>query len=355
MVGVEWCAARAFQHPHASLGGDSETEVVERALYGDLSIFTGNAHPALAKAVCQYLEIELGQAEVFEFSNENIFVKINESVREKDVFVIQPTCSPVNKSIMELLIMLDALRRASAGRITAVIPYFAYGRTDKKDQPRVPITARLLADMIQVAGAHRVLTIDLHAGQVQGFFNIPVDELTAVGLLCEHLRRLELGELVVVSSDIGFAKRARNFAELLDAPLAIIEKRRTGNDGTSESLTLIGEVRGKTALVVDDEIDRASSLMGAVEVLQQEGARDIIACCIHAVLSGPAVDRIRQAPIRRLVTTDTIRLDPAKWLDKMDIVSVAPLLGEAISRIHTGTSVGEMFRTPAMQLKFISV
>jgi len=324
-------------------------------LYGDLSIFTGNAHPALAKAVCHYLEVEPGQAEVFEFSNENIFVKINESVREKDVFVIQPTCSPVSKSILELLIMLDALRRASAGRITAVIPYFAYGRTDKKDQPRVPITARLLADMIQAAGAHRVLTMDLHAGQVQGFFNIPVDELTAVGLLCDQLRRLELPDLVVVSSDIGFAKRARNFAELLDAPLAIIEKRRTGNDGTSESLTVIGDVEGKTALVVDDEVDRASSLMGAIEVLERQGAREVLGCCTHAVLSGPAVERLRNARLTRLLTTDTIRLDPPKWLDKVEVVSVAPLLGEAISRIHAGTSVGEMFRTPATQLRFVSI
>ncbi len=324
-------------------------------MYGDLSIFTGNAHPALARAVCHYLEVELGQAEVFEFSNENIFVKINESVREKDVFVIQPTCSPVSKSIMELLIMLDALRRASAGRITAVIPYFASGRTDKKDQPRVPITARLLADMIQAAGAHRVLTLDLHAGQVQGFFNIPVDELTAVGLLCEHVRRLELPDLVVVSSDIGFAKRARNFAELLDAPLAIVEKRRMGNDGTSESLSVIGEVYGKTALVVDDEIDRASSLMGAIEALQRQGVRDILACCVHAVLSGPAIGRLRSAPLGRLLTTDSIRLDPAKWIDKLEVVSIAPLLGEAINRIHAGTSVGEMFRTPATQLRFVSI
>ena len=324
-------------------------------MYGDLSIFTGNAHPALAKAVCHYLEVELGQAEVFEFSNENIFVKINESVREKDVFVIQPTCSPVSKSILELLIMLDALRRASAGRITAVIPYFAYGRTDKKDQPRVPITARLLADMIETAGAHRVLTMDLHAGQVQGFFNIPVDELTAVGLLCDHLRRYDLRDLVVVSSDIGFAKRARNFAELLDAPLAIIEKRRMGNDGHSESLSIIGDVRGKTALVVDDEVDRASSLMGAIEVLHRQGVREVLACCTHAVLSGPAVDRLRDAQVTRLLTTDTIRLDPGKWVDRVEVVSVAPLLGEAINRIHAGTSVGEMFRTPATQLRFVSI
>jgi ribose-phosphate pyrophosphokinase len=324
-------------------------------LYGDLSIFTGNAHPTLARAVCHYLEVEPGQAEVFEFSNENIFVKINESVREKDVFVIQPTCSPVNKSIMELLIMLDALRRASAGRVTAVIPYFAYGRTDKKDQPRVPITARLLADMIEAAGAHRVLTVDLHAGQVQGFFNIPVDELTAVGLLVDQLRRLMLEDVVVVSSDIGFAKRARNFAELLDAPLAIIEKRRVGNDSTSESLTLIGDVRDKTAVIVDDEIDTASSLVGAVDVLERQGARMVLSACTHALLTGPAVDRLRSSTVGRVVTTDTVRLDPKKWLDKLDIVSVAPLLGEAISRIHSGTSVGEMFRTPATQLKFVSI
>ncbi len=325
------------------------------ALYGDLSIFTGNAHPALANAVCHYLGTELGQADVFEFSNENIFVKINQSVREKDVFVIQPTCSPVNRSIMELLIMLDALRRASAGRITAVIPYFAYARTDKKDQPRVPITARLLADMIQAAGAHRVLTLDLHAGQVQGFFNIPVDELTAVGLLCEHLRQMALPDPVVVSSDIGFAKRARDVADLLDAPLAIVEKRRTGNDGSSESLSVIGEVEGRTAVIVDDEIDQASSLVGAVQVLLQHGVRDIVASCVHAVLSGPAVERLRAAPIRCLLTTDTVRIDPYKWLDTLEVVSVAPLLGEAINRIHAGTSVGEMFRTPAMQLKFVSI
>lgn len=324
-------------------------------MFGELSIFTGNAHPALARAVCDYLDVPLGQAEVFEFSNENIFVKINESVRQKDVFVIQPTCSPVNKSIMELLIMLDALRRASAGRITAVIPYFAYARTDKKDQPRVPITARLIADMIQAAGAHRVLTLDLHAGQVQGFFNIPVDELTAVGLLCDRVRALGVDDLVVVSSDIGFAKRARNFAELLDAPLAIIEKRRYANDGSSESLTLIGDVQGRTALIVDDEIDRASSLVGAVEVLEHRGARAILASATHAVLSGPAVERIHRCSVQRVITTDSVRLDPHKWIDKLEVVSIAPLLGEAIARIHAGTSVGEMFRTPAAQLKFISI
>src|SRR5215208_2496110 len=225
-------ARAASVDTHIYLSPEQPTGMVETALYGDLSIFCGNAHPLLAKAVCHYLEVELGQAEVFEFSNENIFVKINESVREKDVFVIQPFCSPVNRSIMELLIMLDALKRASAGRVTAVIPYFAYSRTDKKDQPRVPITARLLADMITVAGANRVLTLDLHAGQVQGFFSIPVDELTAVHLLRKHFQHRRLRDLVIVSGDIGFAKKARNFAEMMDAPLAIIEKRRIGNGGT---------------------------------------------------------------------------------------------------------------------------
>src|SRR5581483_1602675 len=199
------------------------------------------------------------------------------------------------------------------------------------------------------------LTMDLHAGQVQGFFNIPVDELTAVGLLCEHLRPTLDDDVVVVSSDIGFAKRARSFAELLDAPLAIIEKRRSGNDGSSEAITLIGDVRGKTALIVDDEIDRASSLIGAVEVLARNGARAIDACCTHAVLSGPAIDRLRSCRVRRIVTTDTIRLDSDKRLDKLEVVSVASLLGEAINRIHAGTSVGEMFRTPALQLSFISI
>ncbi|HEX3247371.1 MAG TPA: ribose-phosphate diphosphokinase, partial [Chloroflexota bacterium] len=228
-------------------------------MYRDLAIFSGNAHPQLAESVCSYLGVELGRADVFEFTNENIFVRINQNVREHDVFVIQPTCAPVNKSLMELFIMLDALKRASARRVTAVIPYFSYGRSDKKDQPRVPITARLLADLIQAAGADRVLTIDLHAGQIQGFFKIPVDELTAVYLLCDYFRGLGLEDTVVVSADIGFAKKARNFAELLHAPLAIVEKRREVRGGNVESLRLIGDVKGKTALIVDDEVDTARS------------------------------------------------------------------------------------------------
>lgn len=312
-------------------------------MYRDLSVFAGNAHPALAEEVCQILELPLGRAEVFQFSNENIFVKINQVVREHDVFVIQPFCSPVNQSIMELLIMLDALKRASAGRITAVIPYFAYSRTDKKDQPRVPITARLLADMITVAGANRVLTLDLHAGQVQGFFNIPVDELTAVHLLRRYFRQRRLRDLVVVSADIGFAKKARNFAEMLDAPLAIIEKRRIGNAGVSETLSVIGDVRGRTALIVDDEVDRASSMTGAADALMAQGVREIYACAVHGVLSGPAVERINNSCITELAITDTIRQDPQKRSPKITQLSVAPLLGEAIRRIHTGTSVGSIY------------
>jgi ribose-phosphate pyrophosphokinase len=316
-------------------------------LYGELSIFTGSAHPSLARAVCQYLGVAPGKADVFQFSNENIFVKINQNVREQDVFVVQPMYPDVNRSVMELLIMLDALKRASASRVTAVIPYFAYGRSDKKDQPRVPITARLLADMIQVAGADRVLTLDLHAGQVQGFFKIPVDELTAVYLLSEYFRQLDLLEPVVVSADIGFAKKARNFAELIHAPLAIVEKRRNGNDGRSEPLRLIGEVRGKSAIVVDDEIDTAGSLDGAVKLLEREGAKRIFASCVHPVLSGPAVERVRSSSIAELVTTDTVRLsDEKQSLPNLRVLTVAMLIGEAISRIHTGTSVGALFGAP---------
>ena len=316
-------------------------------MYGDLSLFTGSAHPALARAVCQYLGVDLGKAEVFQFSNENIFVKINQNVREQDVFVIQPTYPDVNRSIMELLIMLDALKRASASRVTAVIPYFAYGRSDKKDQPRVPITARLIADMIQIAGADRVLTLDLHAGQVQGFFKIPVDELTAVYLLSEYFRQLDLLEPVVVSADIGFAKKARNFAELVRAPLAIVEKRRSNNTGTAETLQLIGDVRGKSAIIVDDEIDTASSIVGAVELLEEQGAKRIYTSCVHPILSGPAVERLRDSSIVELVTTDTVRLSEEKRsLPNLRQLTVAMLIGEAISRIHTGTSVGALFGAP---------
>jgi ribose-phosphate pyrophosphokinase len=316
-------------------------------LHGDLSIFSGNAHPELARNVCRYLGVDLGKAEVFEFTNENLFVKINQNVREQDVFIIQPTFPDVNRSVMELLIMLDALKRASASRVTAVVPYFAYGRSDKKDQPRVPITARLIADMIQVAGADRVLTVDLHAGQVQGFFKIPVDELTAVYLLSDYFRQLDLLDPVVVSADIGFAKKARNFAELVRAPLAIVEKRRSDNTSTPETLQLIGEVRGKSAIIVDDEIDTASSIVGAVRLLEEEGAKRIYASCVHPILSDGAVQRISSSSIVELVVTDSVRLNEEKLsLTNLRVLTVSMLIGEAISRIHTGNSVGELFGAP---------
>jgi ribose-phosphate pyrophosphokinase len=269
-------------------------------------------------------------------------VRIEDNARDRDVFIIQPTCSPVQKSIMELLIMIDAFKRASAGRITAVIPYYAYGRSDKKDQPRVPITARLIADMISVAGADRVLTMDLHQGQIQGFFSIPVDELTAVHLLSSHFKAQRLSDLVVVT-DLGFAKKARTFAELLDAPLAIIEKRRPGNLGTAELLNVIGEVKGKRAIIVDDEIDTASTLEEVVRALIREGVTDIRACATHGILSDPATDRIRRMDVAEVVITDTVPLPPAKRLPVIKQLSVAPLIGEAIRRIHRGESVGALF------------
>jgi ribose-phosphate pyrophosphokinase len=309
----------------------------------ELKVFTGNANPALARAVVDYLGIPLGECEVFEFSNENIFVRIMENVRQRDVFVVQPFSSPVNKNIVELLIMLDALKRASAGRVTAVVPYFGYGRTDKKDQPRVPITARLVADLLTVAGANRLLTVDLHAAQIQGFFSIPVDELTALYLLSRYFEKKNLKDLVVVATDIGISKRARDLAAKLNAPLAIMEKRRVGNVDQSETLNVIGEVEGRIALTVDDEIDTAGSLVNTVSVLLERGAREVYACCTHPVFSGPALQRIAQSPIKEVVVTDTLPVNGEKKLDKIAVLSIASLLGEAIHRIHTGLSVGAMF------------
>src|SRR4051812_30067008 len=312
-------------------------------VYADqFQIYHGNANPDLARKICRYLGMEPGPVNVFQFANENIFVQILDNVREKDVFIVQPTNSPVNQSIMELLIMIDAFKRASAGRITVVLPYYAYGRSDKKDQPRVPITARLIADMIQVAGADRLLTMDLHQGQIQGFFSVPVDELTAVHMLSNYFKRMQLEDLVVVT-DLGFAKRGRTFAEILEAPLAIIEKRRPGNLDMAELLNVIGDVRGKRAIIVDDEINTGSTLIEIERALIREGVTDIYACATHGVLSDPAIDRLRTSEITEIVITDTIPLPPAKRLEKIKVLSVAPLIGEAIRRIHRGESVGALF------------
>ena len=309
----------------------------------DLKVFAGTAHSQLAADVCSYLGISVGESNVFKFSNDNTFVQMRENVRQRDVFLIQPFAYPVNDRIMELLIMLDAAKRASAGRITAVIPYYAYGRTDKKDQPRVPITARLVADLLSVAGADRVLTVDLHAGQIQGFFNIPVDELTGLPLLARYFADKSLENVVVVAVDIGITKRARDMAARLDAPLAIIEKRRIGNLDSSESLNVIGDVAGRTAITFDDEVDTAGSLTNAVDALKEAGVGDVYACCTHAVLSGPGAGRVEDSPIKELVVTDTLPLSEEKRNGKISVLSVAPLLGEAIRRIHEGLSVGAMF------------
>ena len=309
----------------------------------ELKVFTGNTHPALAQAVTEYLGIPLGKCEVFEFGNENTFVRILDNVRQRDTFVIQPICSPVNTSLVELLIMLDALKRASAERITAVVPYYGYGRTDKKDQPRVPITARLVADLLTVAGANRLLTVDLHAGQIQGFFNIPVDELTALYLLSNYFKEKNFDSLVVVATDIGISKRARDVAAKLNAPLAIIEKRRVGNTDQAETLNVIGEVEGKVALTVDDEIDTAGSLVSVVSALEERGVKEIYACCTHPVFSGSAIKRIASCSAREVVVTDTIPITNEKRLDKITVLPIAPILGEAIHRIHTGLSIGAMF------------
>ncbi|MCJ7763727.1 MAG: ribose-phosphate pyrophosphokinase [Dehalococcoidales bacterium] len=309
----------------------------------ELKVFSGNANPALAGAVTEYLKIPLGKCEVFQFSNENIFVRILENVRSRDAFVIQPISSPVNNNLVELLIMIDALKRASAGRITAVVPYYGYGRTDKKDQPRVPITARLIADLLTVAGANRLLTIDLHAAQIQGFFNIPVDELTALNILGNYFREKKLDNLVVVATDIGITKQARDLAHKLNAPLAIMEKRRIGNKDQIETLNVIGEVKDRIALTVDDEIDTAGSLVNTVATLIERGAREVYACCTHPVFSGQAIQRIAASPVIEVMVTDTIPLNDNKKIDKITVLPIAPLLGEAIDRIHTGQSVGALF------------
>jgi ribose-phosphate pyrophosphokinase len=313
-------------------------------LFDELKVFSGNAHPQLAHKICEYLGLPMGQMDVFEFTNENIFVRVLENVRQRDVFIVQPICSPVNNNFMELLIIIDAMKRASAGRITAVMPYYGYSRTDKKDQPRVPITARLVADLITVAGANRVLTVDLHAGQIQGFFDIQVDELSALYTLSEYFELKQLDDLVVVATDVGIAKRARDLAERLDAPLAIVEKRRVGNVDRTETLTVIGEVADKRCLLVDDEADTGGSLSNAASALKEHGATDIFACCTHPVLSGPGVERIASSEIKELVVTDTVPVPDDKRLDKITVLSMASLIGEAIHRIHAGLSVGAMFQ-----------
>ena len=310
----------------------------------ELKVFTGNGHPELTQSVCNYLDIPLGQAEVFKFANDNTFVRIHENIRQRDVFIVQPTCYPVNDNLMELLIMIDACKRASAGRITAVVPYYGYGRTDKKDQPRVPITARLVADLLTTAGADRLLTVDLHAGQIQGFFNIPVDELTTLPIMGDYFAAKELQDLVVVAVDIGISKKARDMAERLGAPLAIIEKRRTGNNDKSETMNVIGDVEGKIALTFDDEIDTGGTVVNAAKALSEQGVKEIYCCVTHPVLSRNAHEIMANSQFKEIVVADTIPMSPEKHNGKFTVLSVAPLLGEAIYRIHKGQSVGDLFK-----------
>ena len=312
---------------------------------GNPVIFTGNAHPALARDVCDYLGIPLGEANVFEFANGNVFVQLLENIRERDVFILQPGARPVNHHLVELLIMIDAARRASAARITAVAPYFPYGRSDKKDQPRVPITARLFADLIQTAGADRMLTMDLHAGQIQGFFRIPTDELTGQRLLTDHFRRIGF-DGVVVSPDLGGAKRARIAADFLGLPLAIVEKRRSGNEDKTEMLQLIGDVDGRDVLVIDDEIDTAGTLVEVAGMLKTRGAQRVYGAATHGIFSDPASTRIAGSQLTSVSVTDTLPPPPdcnAPGAPPVQTVSIAPLLGEAIKRIHEGDSVGALF------------
>ena len=321
----------------------------EMKVYGDIKLFAGTGSPELAEKISDYLQSPLRSHDVIEFPNENLFVKLHGSVRGQDVYVIQSTAAPVHRNLMELLITIQTLRLDSAARITAVVPYLCYGRSDKKDQPRVPITSRLVADMIEVAGADRYMTLDPHAGQIQGFFSIPGDVLTTSHMLTDHVNanlRPHLKDPVVVAADLGFAKKGRNFAADVDAPIAFIEKRRTGNDAKAEALTLIGEVKGRDVIIVDDEVDTAGSIAQAVDVVKKNGARDVYLCFVHAVLSANGAERIGALPIKQIVTTDTVHIPPEKMKHlegHITILSVSGLLGEVIKRAHEGRSVGEMF------------
>ncbi len=308
----------------------------------DLKLFSGNANRPLAEEIAQYLRLPVSDAEVTRFSDGEVFVQVNENVRGTDVFVVQPTCPPVNDNLMELLIMIDALHRASARRITAVLPYYGYARQDRKVQPRVPITAKLVADLLEAAGVDRVLALDLHAGQIQGFFNVPVDHLFAAPVIIDYLGKKDLQDAVIVSPDAGGVERARAIAKRLKANLAIIDKRREGPN-QAVAMHLIGDVKDRDAVVIDDMIDTAGTLVQAVGALEREGARRILACGVHAVLSGPAIERIKASPLEEVVVTNSIPVDSGKRAARITTLTVAPLLGEAIRRIHDEESVSTLF------------
>lgn len=309
----------------------------------NLILLTGRSHPDLAEKISEYIGVDLGEMELFKFANDNTFCKINVNVRKRDVYVIQSTSKPVNDNLMELLIILDACKRASAKSITAVVPYYGYARTDKKDQPRVPITAKLVADLLTVAGSQRIICMDLHAEAIQGFFNIPVDHLYATPVFIDYFKELGEDGLVIVSPDAGGVARARAHAKRIGADLAIIDKRRVGNVDQAEVLHVIGDVEKKSCVLVDDIIDTAGSMTKAARVLIEQGAKDVRAVATHAELSDPAVERLAESPIKEVIVTDTIPIPKEKMIDKIRVLSVAPLLGEAIRRIYEGDSVSSLF------------
>ena len=311
--------------------------------FDKLKVFTGSANPALAEEICQCLDVPLGEATVDKFSDGETRVRIHENVRGADVFVVQPTCHPVDVHLMELLLMIDALKRASAARITAVIPYYGYARQDKKSEPRVPISAKLVADLLEKAGANRALTLDLHAPQIQGFFSVPVDHLYPTPVMLEYFVRKGLPNLTLVAPDAGGVERTRFFAKKVDAPLAIVDKRRVDVDVT-ELLHIIGDVEGRTALIIDDIVDTAGTLVKTVAALYEQGAKDVYATCTHAVLSGPAIPRICESQLRELVVTNSIPLtEEARACEQIKVLSMGPLLARAIRSIHKEASVSTLF------------
>ncbi len=317
-------------------------------VYGGIKLYAGTGSPELAQKVADYVNAPLCGRDIIQFPNENLFIKLHSSVRGQDVYVIQTTSAPVHRNLMELLILVQTLKLDSAARITVALPYLAYGRSDKKDQPRVPITARLVADMIEVAGADRYMVLDPHAGQVQGFFSIPGDVLTGFHLIADYLKakRPQMKDPVVVTVDLGFAKKGRNVAAEIDAPIAFIEKRRVANDAKAQALTVIGDVENRDVILVDDEIDTGGSIAQAVNLVKEKGALDVYVVCVHPIFSSNAADRLVALPVKQFITTDTVPISPEKislLKDRLTVLSVAPLIGEVIMRAHEGRSVGEMF------------
>ena len=336
---------------HTSVRWKAAPDVQERLaqmehsrIYGEIALIAGTGNPLLAQEISEALDVPLTQTEVSIFANENIFVQLQQTVRSKDVFIIQPTCSPVSHNLLELLILIDTVKRASAGRITAVVPFFSYARSDKKDKPRVPITARLIADMVATAGADRFMTVDLHAGQIQGFFSIPCDEISAFPLLAHRVLAWAIPDLVVVAADLGFAKRARNFAQELGAPVAFVEKRRL--EDSTQSLTVIGDVQGMNALIVDDEIDRGTTTAGAARILRESGAQTVYACFVHPTFSPGAAYLLAEARFARLLCTDSQPIKPADraLLPDLEVIELGPWLAQVINAVHSGRSVGEILR-----------